>query len=36
MIVGAALRPGNCELRITALQGSESATGSVKYTVAAN
>ena len=34
MIVGAALRPGNCELRITALQGSESATGSVKYTVA--
>jgi len=34
MIVGAALRPGNCELRITALQGNESATGSVNYTVA--
>jgi hypothetical protein len=33
MIVGAATRPGNCELRITALQGSESATGSVSYTV---
>jgi hypothetical protein len=36
MIVGAALRPGNCQLRITALQGVESATGSVNYTVAAN
>jgi VWFA-related protein len=36
MIVGAAMRPGNCELRITALQGSESATERVTYTVAAN
>jgi VWFA-related protein len=35
MIVGAAMRQGNCELRITALQGSESATESVTYTVAA-
>jgi len=35
MIVGAAMRPGNCELRITALQGSASATESVNYTVAA-
>jgi hypothetical protein len=35
MIVGAAMRPGNCELRITALQGSASVTESVNYTVAA-
>ncbi|HTP86490.1 MAG TPA: VWA domain-containing protein [Bryobacteraceae bacterium] len=34
MIVGAALKPGDCELKITAVQGNESATQSVKYTVA--
>jgi hypothetical protein len=35
MMVGAATRPGNCELRITALQGTDSATQSVAYRVAA-
>jgi VWFA-related protein len=34
MLVGAALKPGECELRITAMQGSDSDAGSVKYTVA--
>jgi hypothetical protein len=35
MFVAAATRPGNCELQITALQGSESATEHLKYAVAA-
>lgn len=35
MLVGAVIRPGDCELRITAFQGAESVTQSVKYTVAA-
>jgi VWFA-related protein len=35
MVVGAAVKPGECELKITALQGNASATHSVKYTVAA-
>jgi hypothetical protein len=35
MMVGAATRPGDCELRITASQGSDSVTQSVRYTVAA-
>ena len=35
MMVSAVLRPGNCELRMTAMQGSESATGSVTYTAPA-
>jgi VWFA-related protein len=36
MFVAAATRPGSCELRITAMQGSASATQSVDYSVAAN
>ena len=35
VLVNAATRPGNCEVRITALQGLQSITRSVKYTVAA-
>jgi len=35
MMVSAVLRPGNCELRMTALQGNESASGSVTYAVPA-
>jgi VWFA-related protein len=31
MFVGAATRPGNCELRITALQGGQSATEQIAY-----
>jgi VWFA-related protein len=34
MVVGAAVKPGECELKITALQGNASATQSVRYTVA--
>ncbi|MGA2183024.1 MAG: VWA domain-containing protein [Bryobacteraceae bacterium] len=34
MVVGAAVKPGACELKITAMQGNASATQSVKYTVA--
>jgi len=29
--VGAATRPGNCELRITATQGGQSATEQIAY-----
>ena len=35
MFVAAATRPGNCELRITALQGNESATEHLQYAVPA-
>ncbi len=35
MMVSAVLRPGQCELRMTATQGSEAATSSIKYTVPA-
>ena len=35
MVVLAAVRPGNCQLRITAMQGSQSATQSVNYVIAA-
>jgi hypothetical protein len=35
MVVGAVQKTGQCELRIAALQGAESAAQSVKYTVAA-
>jgi VWFA-related protein len=35
MVVGAAVRPGNCQLRMTAVQGSQSATQSVNYVIAA-
>jgi VWFA-related protein len=35
MVLGAAATPGACEMRITAFQGAESLTRSVKYTVAA-
>jgi VWFA-related protein len=35
MFVGAAARPGNCELRITAMQGGESATEQITYVGAA-
>ncbi len=35
MFVAAAARPGNCELRITALQGDESATEHLAYVVSA-
>jgi hypothetical protein len=35
MFVAAATRPGSCELQITALQGSESATEHIKYAVSA-
>ncbi|MGA3024667.1 MAG: VWA domain-containing protein [Bryobacteraceae bacterium] len=34
MVVSAAVKPGDCEFKITAVQGNESATQSVKYTVA--
>jgi hypothetical protein len=33
VFVETAARPGDCELRITAIQGKDSATGSVRYTV---
>ena len=33
VMVGAALRPGDCELRITAMQGADTATESVRYSV---
>ena len=35
VVVNAVTKPGNCEIRITALQGFQTATRSVKYTVAA-
>lgn len=35
MVVSAAMRPGNCQLRMTAMQGSQSATESVNYAIAA-
>ncbi len=35
MVLGSAATPGACEMRITAFQGAESLTRSVKYTVAA-
>ena len=35
MFVGAATRPGNCELRITAMQGGQSATEQIAYLGAA-
>ena len=35
MVVGAAVRPGNCQLRMTAVQGNRSATQSVNYVIAA-
>ena len=35
MFVGAATRPGNCELRITAMQGDQSATEQIAYLGAA-
>jgi VWFA-related protein len=34
MVVSAAVKPGDCELKITAIQGNASAAQSVKYTVA--
>jgi VWFA-related protein len=34
MVVGAAVKTGECELKITAMQGNASTTQSVKYTVA--
>jgi len=34
MMVGAAIKPGECELKITAMQGNASATQSVRYSVA--
>jgi hypothetical protein len=33
VVVEAALRPGDCELRITAMQGADAATESVRYSV---
>jgi hypothetical protein len=35
MVVGAVRKPGQCELKIAALQGAESTEQSVKYTVTA-
>jgi len=35
VLVNAAIKPGNCEIKITALQGFESTTRSVTYTVPA-
>ena len=35
MMVSAVLRPGDCELRMTAIQGTESVSGSARYTVPA-
>ena len=34
MLIRAVVRPGNCEMRITAMQGTASATQSVLYTIA--
>jgi VWFA-related protein len=34
MVVGTVVKPGDCELKITAVQGNDSVTQSVKYTVA--
>jgi hypothetical protein len=34
MMVGAATRPGNCELKITAMQGAESSEQKLVYSVA--
>jgi hypothetical protein len=34
MVVGAVIKPGECELKITAMQGNATTTHSVKYTVA--
>jgi len=36
MFVAAAMRPGDCELKVTAIQGGESPAETVRYTVAAN
>jgi hypothetical protein len=33
MVIKAATHPGTCEIKITALQGSESAAGSISYTI---
>jgi hypothetical protein len=35
MVVSAVARPGKCEIKITALQGFQSAVQNVSYTVAA-
>lgn len=35
MVINTAAKPGNCELRITAMQGSSSAVQSLKYSIAA-
>jgi hypothetical protein len=35
MLVAAATRPGNCELQITAMQGSGSATEHIAYVATA-
>jgi hypothetical protein len=35
VLVNAATKPGNCEIKITALQGFQSTTRTIKYTVAA-
>jgi hypothetical protein len=35
MLVNAAAKPGNCEMKITAMQGFQSATQSITYSVAA-
>ena len=34
MVVGAAMKPGDCELRITAIQGDSTSVQSVKYKIA--
>ncbi len=35
MVINTAAKPGNCELRVTALQGNSSTKQSLKYTIAA-
>jgi VWFA-related protein len=35
MVINTAAKPGNCELRITAMQGNSSSVRSLKYTIAA-
>ncbi len=35
MVINTAAKPGNCELRITAMQGASSSTQSLKYSIAA-
>jgi hypothetical protein len=35
MVINTAAKPGNCELRITAMQGKSTSVQSLKYSIAA-